>query len=131
MKHSLPIGVAVFVLIGLGLANPSEGDWRSPSDGRAGALEFRRQTRRGAYPWHGPYYNVAWGTPVALVVPPTARAHVDWGWGVPSTRVTPIYTQFDRDWPGPASYDPRMFRPTPHWPSDTQQFGYYHVRGPW
>ena len=121
MNRSLLIGVAVLVLVGLAAVDS------------AGALECRccRYPSQPGYTWHGGYYNVAWGTPVALVVPPTARSHVDWGWGVGSTRVSPIYSQFQRSWPGPASYDPRGFRPTPRWPSDTSQFGIYYVRGPW
>jgi hypothetical protein len=81
--------------------------------------------------WNGGYYNVAWGAPVALVVPPTAEVQTHWGWGVGNTRITPICSQFKRPWPGPGSYDRGAFRPTPPWPSDTDQFGVYYVRGPW
>jgi hypothetical protein len=80
--------------------------------------------------WHGPYYYVPWGTPTALVVPPTVASQTHWGWGVGNTRVTPVYHQFQRDWPGPAG-SAGPFRPTPHWPSDTDQFGVHYVRGPW
>ena len=83
-------------------------------------------------PWHGRYYHTAWGAPVALVVPPTAEMTSDYSWGVASTRVTRIDHQFQRPYPGPAygryGYG---FLPTPHWPSDTSQFGVYYVRGPW
>lgn len=80
--------------------------------------------------WHGNYYEAAWGTPVALVVPPTAEYQTKWGWGVGNTRVVPIYHQFGRDYPG--QFVPGVgFLPTPHWPSDTDQFGVYYVRGPW
>ena len=81
--------------------------------------------------WHGNYYHVAWGMPVALLVPPTAENQVHWGWGVGNTRVTPICPQFGRAWPGQGSYDCRRFKPLPHWPSDTDQYGVYYVRGPW
>ena len=47
-----------------------------------------------AYPWHGDYYDVAWGVPVAMVVPPTAEKQAHLGWGVGATRVTPIEHQF-------------------------------------
>jgi hypothetical protein len=97
----------------------------------AGAIEFNWRCRRNVQPWHGGYYNVVWGAPVALVVPPTAESQTHWGWGVGNTRVTPICPQFGRNWPGPGTYDPRAFRPTPPWPSDTDQFGVYYVRGPW
>jgi len=82
-------------------------------------------------PWHGNYYHVAWGMPVALVVPPTAENETNWGWGVGNTRVTPICPQFGRAWPGPGHYDCRQFKSLPHWPSDTNQYGVYYVRGPW
>jgi len=82
------------------------------------------------YSWHGGYYDAAWGMPVAVVVPPTAEYQTNWGWGVGNTRVTPIYHQFERNYPG-APVGGRGFRPTPPWPSDTTQFGDYYIRGPW
>ena len=82
-------------------------------------------------PWHGYYYDINWGMPVALVVPPTATTQTNYSWGVGGTHVTPIYHQFHRNWPGPGVYDRRNFRPAPIWPSDTDQFGFYYVRGPW
>ena len=87
--------------------------------------------RRTSYPWHGNYYHTGWGIPVALVVPPHVEYQTHWGWGVGNTRVTPICHQYHRHWPGPGSYDRKMFKPTPPWPSDTDQFGVYYVRGPW
>jgi len=84
-----------------------------------------------AQSWHGGYYHTAWGMPVAVVVPPTAELQTNWGWGVGNTRVTPICPQFERNWPGPGTYSRKQFRPTPAWPSDTEQFGAYYVRGPW
>jgi len=94
-----------------------------------GAWSCRRTA--WAQPWHGGYYHTAWGMPVAVVVPPTAELQTHWGWGVGNTRVTPICPQFERHWPGPGTYSRRHFRPTPAWPSDTDQFGAYYVRGPW
>lgn len=90
--------------------------------------------RRGYMPtvnWHGWYYEPAWGMPVALVVPPTAESQVKWSWGVGGTEVVPIWPQFSRDYPAPSQYDPRLFRATPAWPTHTDQFGVYPVRGPW
>jgi hypothetical protein len=81
--------------------------------------------------WHGPYYDTTWGAPVALVVPPTAKYQTHWNWGVGGTQVTPIRPQFQRAYPGPGQYDPRTMLPTPPWPSSTDQFGDYYVRGPW
>jgi hypothetical protein len=81
--------------------------------------------------WNGAYYKPEWGMPVALVVPPTAEFQSDYGWGVGNFRVTPIAPQFHRAYPGEGVYNRRLFRPTPPWPSDTNQFGVYYVRGPW
>lgn len=85
----------------------------------------------GAAPWHTWYYNPEWGTPVALVVPPTAEFQSHYAWGVGGTRTNLIGPQFGRNYPGYSQYDPRLFRPTPPWPSDTDQLGYNYVRGPW
>jgi len=82
-------------------------------------------------PWHNTYYDPAWGQPVALVVPPTAEMQTQYGWGVGGTRVTPIYHQFQRPYPGPYAGGGGPFSPTPYWPSDTTQFGVHYVRGPW
>jgi hypothetical protein len=81
--------------------------------------------------WHRPYYYVPWGTTTALVVPPKVETQTHWGWGVGSTRVTPIHHQFQRDWPGTGAGSSGPMRPTPPWPSNTDQFGVYYVRGPW
>ncbi len=83
------------------------------------------------YPWHGDYYDVAWGMPVALVVPPTAENQTKMGWGVGTRRIVPIEHQFQRNYPGPGVYSRAGFLPTPPWPSDTDQFGDYYIRGPW
>jgi len=80
--------------------------------------------------WHGNYYDVAWGTPVALVLPPTAGRQTKWSWGVANTEVVPISHQFGRSYPGPYAGG-TGFLPTPLWPSHTDQFGVYYVRGPW
>lgn len=119
MKRSLLVIVAVVALVVVGLANS------------AGALEPWACWGAERYPWHGSYYHAAWGMPVALVVPPTAEYQTHWGWGVGNYRITPICHQFNRTWPGPGHYDRSTFRPTPPWPSDTDQFGVYYVRGPW
>ncbi len=85
------------------------------------------------YPWHGCYYDVAWGVPVALVVPPTAENQWHYGWGVGADRVTPIQHQFRRAYPGgpEGGCGCKGFCPTPRWPSSTDQFGDYYIRGPW
>ena len=95
------------------------------------AIEPLGCRRAAQYPWHGGFYNVSWGVPVALVVPPTAESYTDWGWGVGNTRVRPICHQCHRNWPGPVYDGGQGFYPTPRWPSDTDQFGVYYIRGPW
>lgn len=83
--------------------------------------------------WHGTWYDPAEGRPIALVVPPTAEFQAQYGWGVPSSRVAPIYHQFRRPYPGPGGVGGSGggFLPTPNQPSDTVQFGVNAVRGPW
>jgi hypothetical protein len=91
-------------------------------------------------PWHGPYAYTQWGTPVAMVVPPTAAMHTSLSWGVAQSEMTPIYHQFHRDYPGLTTVGgsgrrygpyPYGFLPTPYWPSHTDQLGVYPIRGPW
>jgi hypothetical protein len=80
--------------------------------------------------WHGRYYHTAYGRPVALVVPPTATTDSYLSWGVAQTETRPIWAQFRRSYSGEFGMD-EGFRPTPAWPSNTDQFGVYYVRGPW
>ena len=82
-------------------------------------------------PWHGQYYYAPWGAPVSLVVPPTANMQSSMGWGVAQTEMMPIYHQFARPYPGDGAGTGVGFLSTPYWPSHTDQFGVYYVRGPW
>lgn len=52
--------------------------------------------QQNVYAWHGGYKNWRWGTPTALVVPPTASYQSSYAWGVGQTRSTPIHHQFGR-----------------------------------
>ena len=111
--------------------------WGATSTAEAGGRTRTHndiRARRFAFeqPWHGPYYHREYGAPVALVVPPTASAHTQWSWGVAQTRVMPTWHQFGRAYPGgvPGEYAGPLY-PTPAWPSHTDQFGVYPVRGPW
>ncbi|MEX2118492.1 MAG: hypothetical protein WD847_02685 [Pirellulales bacterium] len=104
--------------------------WLLPDDEAQAFHPPRRVSNNSAVTWHGGYYHTMWGQPVALVVPPTAEYQTKWSWGVAQTSVEPIWPQFQRGWPGP--YEGGMgFLPTPLWPSHTDQFGVYYVRGPW
>lgn len=105
--------------------------WTHQATAGHGTLRSRIAFRESqTYPWHGDYYDVAWGTPVALVVPPTAENQTHLGWGVGATRVTPIQHQYGRGYSesvgGGAS-----FQPAPAQPTNTDQMGDYYIRGPW
>ncbi|MEX2186216.1 MAG: hypothetical protein WD875_05465 [Pirellulales bacterium] len=82
------------------------------------------------FPWHGPYNHPVYRQPLALVVPPTAGNTSEYGWGVGSYRITPIYHQFGRHHPGYPVQGGAYLTPPP-WPSDTTQFGVHYIRGPW
>ena len=82
-------------------------------------------------PWHGAYANTSYGVPTALVVPPTSHTIAAWGWGVTGSEIRPVYHQFGRYYPGAIDATGGMYLPTPAWPSHTDQFGIYPVRGPW
>ena len=89
-------------------------------------------SQQNSYPWHGGYQNWRWGTPTALVVPPTSAYQSTYAWGVGQTRSTPIHHQFGRG--GAAMIgggNGSGFQRTPYWPSSTDQFGIYPVRGAW
>lgn len=104
----------------------------APSLAQAGTPYGDRIARRKSerYPWHGHYYHVAWGQPVALVAPPVADLQTHWSWGVAQTSVTPLWHRYRKNYPGPYGGG-NGFRATPLWPSRTDQFGVYYVRGPW
>jgi len=100
--------------------------------GGEGAYEKRYFLRSQGKSWHSGWYDPWVGRPMALVVPPTAEFTTEYGWGVPSSRVAPIYHQFRRPYPGPGAVPGGAgFMPTPNQPSDTVQFGVHPVRGPW
>lgn len=80
-------------------------------------------------PWHGGYYWMRTGQPTALVVPPVVTMQQNYSWGVSQNTMTPVYHQFGGVPPNGAGGG--MFRGTPYWPTHTEQFGVYPVRGPW
>ena len=103
------------------------------TDAEAGRRRNARVAKRFAAtrPWHGNHAHISYGAPVALVVPPTASAHREMGWGVSQSEMTPIVHQFGRANPGPYGGGGQGFQTLPRWPSHTHQFGVYYVRGPW
>ncbi|RLS30458.1 MAG: hypothetical protein DWH79_10790 [Planctomycetota bacterium] len=97
------------------------------------ATEKRYFLRAKGKSWHSVWYDPSIGKPLALVVPPTTEFTSEYSWGVPSSRVMPLYNQFQRPYPGAGAVPGSgggMY-PTPYWPSDTVQFGVHSVRGPW
>lgn len=101
-----------------------------PAQAVAPYLQSNR--RADLYNWHANYVYTDYGAPTALVVPPTAQLQTNWSWGAPSLCISRIDHQFTRNYPGPGPFVAgRPFRHTPAWPQSTQQFGVYHVRGPW
>jgi len=120
-----------------GAAGLGRGSANNPGGYPNAAAVFNQAGVRAAnasvqYPWHCNYYHMEWGSPVALVVPPTAERSFNNGWGVGNTRLTRNWHQFGRPYPGDgAGAIGRSFQATPPWPSDTSQFGVYYVRGPW
>jgi hypothetical protein len=105
------------------------------SAGRAFAFDethhgHNARWRASLRPWHGRWYNVQYGQPVAVVIPPTAELTTDYAWGSVASRMTRNDHQFQRPWPN-GYWTPYGFMPTPAFPSDTRQFGYYYIRGPW
>jgi hypothetical protein len=97
--------------------------------------DWRAAQQSAVRSWHAGYYHTAWGQPVALMVSPHARMQTRWSWGVAQSTMLPIYHQYERPYPGPA-YDAAGatgggLLPTPRWPSHTDQFGVYYIRGPW
>lgn len=82
-------------------------------------------------PWHGNYYHQMYGQPLALVVPPLAHMRQTLSWGVSQNLMYPIHHQFGRSANAPGAAPAGSFYATPPWPSHTDQFGVYYVRGPW
>lgn len=100
---------------------------------QAGLTHQWNREEAAARPWHGQYSYWRWLEPTALVVPPTSSYHTTYAWGVGQVRSTPIHHQFGRGGAGMISGGaaPGVFSNTPYWPSSTEQFGIYPVRGPW
>ena len=80
------------------------GSWGGLANAGQGSLKgcvAHRQSQ--TYPWHGGYYDAAWGAPVAVVVPPTAESQTHLGWGVGASASRRSSTS-SRGTPAQASY---------------------------
>jgi hypothetical protein len=102
----------------------------TPVPGYAAGAQF------GGYPysqaWHAGYQHPLYGRPLALVVPPVSHYQTDYGWGIGTTQMTPIYPQYGGPGYGTPYGDASgQYLMPPYWPSDTRQFGVYYIRGPW
>ena len=86
---------------------------------------------RKAIPGRAPITTRPGACPLRWSCAPNAECQTHYGWGVGNTRITQIDHQFHRGYPGASVYDGRYYRATPPWPSDTDQFGVYYIRGPW
>jgi hypothetical protein len=91
--------------------------------------DYWAQNQSMQRPWHGEYYYLRTGQPTALIVPPTVVMQQNYSWGVSQNTMTPVYHQFSGH--APTGSGGGIFKATPYWPSHTNQFGVYPVRGPW
>ena len=119
------------ILVAVAVASFWGGSATSIAGDPYATMQLRQYHAQMNRPWHGGYYAQQYGHPTALVVPPTASMRQTLSWGVSQNLMYPIEHQFGRNasFPGASGYG--QFRPTPIWPSHTDQFGYYYVRGPW
>ena len=108
------------------------------TDGIGHRLGWASQSSVGDYwarnqsmqtPWHGEYYYLKTGQPTALIVPPTVTMQSNHSWGVSQNTMSPVYHQFGGN--APTGGGGGIFKATPYWPSHSNQFGVYPVRGPW
>ncbi|MCC7473929.1 MAG: hypothetical protein IT425_00915 [Pirellulales bacterium] len=129
-RFTMPLLTATLLCGGFTAAAPTAqaGDSWTPTLCDVGYMAPVRRAK--CYNWNRNYAYTPYGQPTALVVPPTAQLQTNYGWGVASSRISRIDHQFQRNYPGNATFG-GPFRPTPVWPSDTTQFGVYPVRGPW
>jgi len=130
-RRTIPILAALLTCCGLSAAAPTASAQTCCYPPGVCDVGYMRPIQRAQ--WYNSNRNYAYtdyGQPTALVVPPTANLQTNWGWGVASSRISRIDHQFQRNYPGDASFG-GPFRPTPLWPHDTIQFGVYPVRGPW
>lgn len=122
MKRILLIAIAMVI------SGTSSVDQRAEAGNPFNAWAQRRADQE---PWHGSYYYMPYGQPTALVVPPNVHSRQTYSWGVSQNLMYPMTHQFGRSATSPGALPPGSFHPTPHWPSHTDQFGVYYVRGPW
>jgi hypothetical protein len=137
MKHLSIVTIATVVLVACGSSRRADAGIRTRAAYRSASVSVSTSVSvapSGAPPagsWHGEYYDTTWGMPVAVLVPPRPRTQTNYGWGIGGNTVTPVQPQFQRMEPPPSEYRRAGFQSRPPWPSNTNQFGDYYIRGPW
>jgi hypothetical protein len=129
-RFMLAIFAAVLACSGFSTTAPTATAWDCWTPTCCDAGYMKPIYRARCYNWNRNYAYTDYGLPTALVVPPTAQLQTNWGWGVSSSRISRIDHQFQRNYPGNGPFG-GPFRPTPVWPSDTNEFDVYYVRAPW
>ncbi len=73
-----------------------------------------------------------YGVPVTVPLAPVVCKQYNYGWGLPSSRLThvPFGWQTYRP-PAPPAQSGATSRPIVYWPTDTMQEGVYYMRTPW
>jgi len=86
---------------------------------------FSRNDCRDQYINSQPGY----GVPVTVPLAPVVCKQYNYGWGLPSSRLThvPFGWQMYRPMKVPGQHSPAMV----YWPTDTMQQGAYYMRTPW
>lgn len=98
----------------------------------------------GGYNGFGPYsdsrdtalYSTqGYGVPIAVPLAPVVQRTYNYGWGVPSSRLTRVGARYNQWYPGTpysqtAGQLPGDTYPTIYQPTDSTQQGYYYVHAP-
>ena len=118
---------SLFVIVMIGMFATSD---TAQAKKRDRIKQWERE-RANATPWNGAYRHQAYSTPLAVIVPPTATTYRSLGWGVSKNVVSPLYHQFQLGAPRArkAGYGP--YKSLPMYPSSSDQYGAYYIRGPW
>lgn len=116
-----------------GLGGGGQGSWAHYS-GAGGSIESgiggNTDPRDGLL-----YSSQVYGTPIGVPTAPVVKNAYNYGWGVPSSRLTRIGERYTQWYPQvPYSQTggglPGGVYPTVYQPTDTTQLGYYHVHAP-
>lgn len=81
------------------------------------------------------YSSQVYGTPIAVPLAPVVKHSYNYGWGIPSSRLTRIGAQYTQ-WHPQTPYSqtggslPGGIYPTVYQPTDTTQQGYYYMHAP-